>query len=604
MKKNLLLHTLIVSTALVTGCAVNQPSAQAPFAKVGMVKSSANSYLNQAAEASGDSRYHYQLLAVTSMLQNGDTNAAGQLLDRLGHVPLQGTQKTYFTILQAYYDVAMNEPALGANRLTALGSVSGFPTNIQILYYQVAYQAYSRSNQLAKSVIAQIKLTQFSLQETDSNQQLILLSHVWRNIQNLSLADIETYSNSNDVTVRAWFQLALIAKQDANHPSLLVSNIKNWQQANPNHPANQIIPTVTQLNAAQQVMQPQQIALLLPLQGPFADTGKAIRDGYMAAYAANPSANKASIKVYDTTKGDVATIYKQAIANGAQLVVGPLTKDNVSTIASTSINVPTIALNYTDRSPNNTQLIEFGFSPEQAASQAAEVAWHHGTSNILAMVPAGNWGQTVSQAFNSTFQAQGGTVLNTVTLAQRNPTSAVMQLLGLQDSIARAKEIEQLTGRRLNYTPSRRQDANGIFLAVPPVAAREIEPLFKFYFAGNLPVYSTSIIYSGMQDPMNNQDINGTYFTDLSWVLSNNPNVTNLRNVVQASSPDKFGSQNRFYALGADAYLLSQQFNRVLYLPSFAVNGVTGQLYLNGNQQIYCQLSVGQIQSGNAVLVR
>lgn len=605
MRARLLSKLLIVSGAvfMITSCASNNSIAQqAPFAKMGHVNRSASSYLNQAGQTNGDQRYQYQLLATTSMLQNGDANGARQLLVHLSKEPLQGAQKSYLAIMQAYYDVIMDRPDLAAQKLDTIGAVYALPHHTQILYDQVAYQAYGRTNRLAKSVIAQIKLAQFSGQQLSGDQQLFATAHVWRNLQNLSSDDLLSNANNSDPTVRGWFELALAARQHANQPDALVMAINHWHQTHPDHPANQIIPTGGQFTAATQAVQARQIALLLPLEGPFADTGKAIRDGFMTAYHTQGGANNPEIRVYDTTHGDIRTIYQQAVANGAELVIGPLTKNDVTRLATSGeVSVPTITLNYTDKPMNVPHLIQMGLSPQQAAEQVAQLAWHHGSNKVLSMTPEGAWGENIAKAFNAAFEAQGGKVIDATTFNQRNLSNQVPQLLGIRSSEGRAKQIEQLIGRRLDYMPHRRQDANGIFLVAAPVPAREIEPLFHFYFAGNLPVFSTSLIYNGYQDTMNNQDLNGTYFTDLPWIVSNSPDIVILRN--QVANQTNYRTNSRFYGLGVDAFRLSHLFNRLFYLPNFAVNGVTGRLYLDGNQQIYSQLATAQIRAGQAVMI-
>ena len=66
---------------------------------------------------------------------------------------------------------------------------------------------------------------------------------------------------------------------------------------------------------------------MVPLSGKLAVTGKAVRDGLFAAYfqAKELGAQLPEIRVYDTAKSkDFWSLYKQAILDGNELVIGPL----------------------------------------------------------------------------------------------------------------------------------------------------------------------------------------------------------------------------------------------------------------------------------------
>ena len=450
--------------------------------------------------------------------------------------------------------------------------------------------------QPAKNVVSQINYYQANSNNVSRNDKMMACAHLWRNIQNLSMTDINAYAQSADPAVRGWFALARFTRTHSNQPVALVNAIKTWQQLYPNHPANQILPNEASLNAAMAPLNIKQIALLLPLSGPFGQTGQAIQNGFMTAYNAKGGA-KPSVRTYDTNSSDVATLYQQAVKKGAELIIGPLTKEEVSRlISSGNINVPTIALNYTQGS-TPPQLIEFGLSPDQAALQAAQLTWRHGGNRILAIVPQGAWGDNVLQNFSAYLETKNGQVIDSRTFDQSNMQAQVATLLKVQDSSAKHSQTEHYVAA----LPQPRKDANGIFLVANPVAARQIEPLFRYYLAGNLPIYSTSLIYNGSQDPMNNQDLNGTYFVDLPWILSNDPDIVSLRKQAQARGGANYTVNSRFYGLGVDTFILGQLFNRAVYLPNVGISGVTGRLYIEDKQQVYTQLSTARFINGMAV---
>ena len=91
---------------------------------------------------------------------------------------------------------------------------------------------------------------------------------------------------------------------------------------------------------------PAQIALVLPLSGRQQAAGIAVRDGFLAALLQQDAIKRPLVNVYDSAEMGATTAYRRAIADGAQFVVGPLTKDEVTAIAvSGEMSVLTLALN-------------------------------------------------------------------------------------------------------------------------------------------------------------------------------------------------------------------------------------------------------------------
>ena len=89
--------------------------------------------------------------------------------------------------------------------------------------------------------------------------------------------------------------------------------------------------------------QPRHVALLLPLTGKLASAGKAVRDGFMAAYYSAQTAGQQTptVRVYNTDQADINAVYQTAVAAGAETVIGPLQTDLIQTLNSaTQLPVP------------------------------------------------------------------------------------------------------------------------------------------------------------------------------------------------------------------------------------------------------------------------
>lgn len=335
-----------------------------------------------------------------------------------------------------------------------------------------------------------------------------------------------------------------------------------------------------------------QVALLLPLHGAYAGPGKAIRDGFLAGYY-NTGRGNLNVKVYDTsTSNNINKLYAQAIADGAQMVVGPLAKDDVANLMSHGdITVPTIALNYVNSNNPPNLFFEFGISPQNEATQVAAKANSAGLKNALVIAPQGSWGQSVVTSFTQQWQQSGGTVVGQLYYApnmdMRSAVSNLLQVTGGSGSAG---------------NPPRRNDFDSIFLVATPDMGRQIIPLLNYYYAGNVPVYSISMIYTGTQNVNYNRDMDGVTFDDIPWVFNSESSQLTQQNISQLW-PANYKNYIRLYALGLDAFSLVKNLKQLPMGSSSGIAGNTGNLYLAPNHWIMQSFIWGKFKNGQAVQI-
>ncbi|MBU2545949.1 MAG: penicillin-binding protein activator [Gammaproteobacteria bacterium] len=344
------------------------------------------------------------------------------------------------------------------------------------------------------------------------------------------------------------------------------------------------------------------IALLVPLHGPFASQGEAIRDGFMTAYF-NAKPTGMTVKIYDTGQSDdIGTLYTEAIQEGTQLIVGPVSKANVEKLVqNTSLSVPTLALNYLPNDVSAPQnLIQFGLSPNQEATQLALYMHKRNIQRVLILSPDNDWGHEVTQTFANTWQQLGGQIAVQVAFDQHNLAETIKNALLIDQSEDRIQSIVKILNKKIRAIPYRRKDIDGIFLLATPAQSRQILPLLNYYFAGNVPTFSISTAYTGIPAPSKNNDLNRLYITDMPWVISPDPEIVTLRNKIKTLWPSAYRKNNRLYAVGMDAFLISQHLPQLIMTPDAALNGLTGQLTINDQQQIVRTLSIAQFRKGIA----
>lgn len=417
-------------------------------------------------------------------------------------------------------------------------------------------------------------------------------TQVWHHLIQQSSAKLsELQQTDKSESERAWIELALVAKRHSTHTTQLAQQLIAWRERYPQHPANALLPNNEALLSLENSQQPQHIAVLIPEQGKLSKAGQAIKEGFLNAYYAHLQNNeKQTVKFYDTTKSPhIASVYQQAILDGADTIVGPLSKVNVQELSSVgSITAPTLALNYTDNQTTlPRQFYEFGLLPEDEATQIAARAKAAGYKRAIVIAPQNTWGHRLVTALAMHWEHGGGQIQETWFFSKQSDFNVEVANL-LQSTPVTKQSSHQKSRAVSDSTTQRRQDFDVIFIFAQPQDGRAIIPLLKFYYAGHTPIYASSSIYTNNHHLETNTDLDGVTVCDIPW---------NTRTTRQHPDPVQ---DDRLYALGQDAYLLSQNLQRLNQLPRFPVYASTGALVLTKQQQIHRHLPCTTIINGQA----
>ncbi|MGH8716077.1 MAG: penicillin-binding protein activator, partial [Burkholderiales bacterium] len=138
--------------------------------------------------------------------------------------------------------------------------------------------------------------------------------------------------------------------------------------------------------------------------------------------------------------------------------------------------------------------------------------------------------------------------------------------------------------------------ADMIFLALDAKKARQVRP----YIDLNVSIYATSQIFSGNGQGTMNLDLNGIRFVDMPWLLqSDHPAVMIYPRPKNAVIIDL----ERLYALGIDAFRITQDLSAIGPYSGYVLDGVTGQISLNPNRQFVRKLTPAIFYQGQAVVL-
>lgn len=581
--------SLFIVFLVLLGCNLSV-SAPEPGVPTTYYTQSVADYLQKASIAQSPSEIaYYRIQAAGRALLDGQTEEAKSYLALTDGVALPPKQQAEKAILEA--KIAANEGNYQevVNNLATISQPAKLPPELARSYYQLASVAHQGlgQNEAYCQDLMQLGTLLPSDQVMAVRRTTLLCLEA---LPNDTLQRMASQSSSSEV--QGWIVIAQLNKNTVDGGQAFQDAYQQWLQQYPNHPANILFTAATgDVTAAADratttaTVDSSRIALLLPTTGSAASAGKAVRDGFMAAYYSHPSGH--SVKLYDTNGADIAAVYSRAVADGATMVVGPLMKAEVSRLADAGISVPTLVLNNIPTQGSKRNFYQFALSPNDEALQAAQRAYTKGYTKALVIAPADNWGQGVANSFVTQFTRLGGEVRESVAYTNSTPLDSTIKN-ALQAKSPNAKNNDQAT-------PDRRQDIDLIFLVATPDKARTIKPLLNFYYANTIPVYATSIIYNGVRDPFRNQDLNGIQFCTLPWYVSNSSAVA----VAKANAANMTATTTGLYAFGYDAYNMATNFNQL----ANGYSGATGVLYLRPNQQVYRQGVWAQFRNGEAVLI-
>ena len=450
-------------------------------------------------------------------------------------------------------------------------------------------------------------MTLILLAQTDNTADAQQIhDRVWSLLEQVPDSELSSASaEAIGYEAQGWLELASLVRTPDAGIDEQGRIIRGWQNNWPGHPAAQVLPSELKLIATLAESRPEKIALALPLEGPLATAGKAIRDGFLAAYYLDDSADRGEtdIRIFNTAGTPFSDLYQQLSEQDIDLIVGPLEKEALAGLGSmNTLPVPALGLNYLPAGTMPAEgLYQFGLSAEDEARQIADRLAAEQLRQVLVLIPGGEWGDRVEAALLKRMASNEGGALDIERFYREDNLRAVTaDLLGITVSRDRAIQVERTIGMDVEFEPRRRQDADAIVMVAEPTVARQFKPLFAFYFGGDLPVYSPSIIYEGTPAPSRDRDLNGVIFTDIPWVLGDD---NELRTRATENLSGTRGQPGRLFAMGADAWHLSKRLPLLRQVENASISGQTGVLTMTPEGSIHREQLWAQFRNGVPELI-
>lgn len=535
--------------------------------------------------------------AVDKLIGSGRLKAAGELLNQVDVTGMAPVLRVRKQLLQAEIDFQRDEldRALRfVNRSLDTGNVD--PTYIsRSLDLKARIELLQkRPLEAAKAWIRRDNYLAESGTIADNN------ARIWYALGHLNELDLQLAGQAGaEPTLRGWLDLAILFLEFGGDRQALRTTVTRWSNANRAHPAAEF---ATALLGPQRAPGIRQVALLLPLSSNYGSAARTVYNGFEAAHRGDSDPARPQLIFYDVggEPALAANYTGVAASEGADVIVGPLGKAAVTALLDARLPPkPMVLLGSVsaDRSvPADTY--QFDLSPEPEAQQVAEFMYVSGHRRVAALYPDDEWGQRVYDAFVEHWRKLGGTLAEGRAFERSadDHTSAIKNLFNLTESETRQALLEAGTGLNLDFDPRRRQDIDALFMAARPDEARLLKPQIDFFQGLDLPVYSTSHVYSGAPNAVKDTDLDGVMFPDMPWVLRNTARINSLRSkLIEAGFSD---AREELFAFGYDAYQLALLATNPQTARAEPVQGLTGELIVADNGRVHRRLAWAEFKNG------
>ncbi|MFU2047478.1 penicillin-binding protein activator [Avibacterium gallinarum] len=524
-------------------------------------------YINQIQRTQNlEDQQTYKLLAARVLVRENKIPQAQAMLAELND--LNEEQLLDKAIIEAHIAAVKGNNKAADTRLKAIDLALLSPSQ-KARYYEVVARVAKNRNQIMNAVKARIQIDSLL---TDTQRKQENNDRTWALLRNANRGLINNTSAEGSAALGGWLALTKAYNDNLNHPAQLSQALQSWKAAYPRHSASYLFPTELQGLFNFQQTQLNQVALLLPLSGDAQIIGSTIKRGFDDARGGSDI----QVKVFDTLATPVESIIEQAKLEGISTVVGPLLKQNVDKLTNRpdllqGLNV--LTLNSTANSRAIGQLCYYGLAPEDEAESAANRIWDQGIQNPFIIVPQSDLGRRTASAFNTRWQQLSGTDANIKFYNSADDITYTLQS-GLNQNI------------QALYIVATNNQLSDIKMAIDNSNI-------------NLKLFASSRSNSSNNTPEYRLLMNGLEFSDIPFFKD--VDSAQYKKVAGFTNGDY--SLMRLYAMGADAWLLINQFNELRQVPGFNINGLTGKLSAGPNCNIERDMTWYQYQNASVVVL-
>jgi outer membrane PBP1 activator LpoA protein len=573
------LISIVLTLSLVAGCATlgttddadNQAAASAEaIYDSGEFRAAAQAFVDLARSDPGG-RHHYRLRAAEALREEGDLAAAQQQLVEVKRKKLRADDAARYDLLDAEIALVNGDAAHSLSLLSTTDP--SLPPALALRRLELMARAQAAAGDAFGAAATRAQFDR-NLEGADREHNRAQILETLGSIDTAALKQRALALDPSD-PLRPWIERTL-RKQGMALPLATLR---------PSRPVGTVQAGADDDGSREGYRPSRHVALLLPIGGPLKTAAAAVRDGFFAAFFGDRSSTsdeRGEVKIYDSgnTADEAFAAYQRAVAEGADRVVGPLTREAVGLLFEQGrLPVPLLALNQSDNGATPPPgSISFGLLPDAEGAQAAEHMVELGLREAVVIAATDDWAERATLAFRAQYESLGGVITGEGRLrdGEVNLSALIHQTIG---AVAPA-------------------GGAGVFISMRPQQARLLLPQLKL--AGvTRPVFATSHVYSGSVNPGLDRDLDGLEFCDAPWLFDATAGLP-PRDEIARSVETARGAGARLFALGLDAYSLLPYMDWLGTHPDSYLPGATGQLAADSFGRVHRLLTWARFENGVA----
>ena len=583
------LSTATIVLLLLSGCS-QSPKKGSPYQKLSLSavekqtfvsKEDLDTLFMQTRYAESHERNPLYITISRRLTQNSQYTLAQILLDKTSDMSTDEQEEQL--LLLAQQNLNLRRFSHAYRNLQKLQNLSA---SHSLRYHMLLSWYYYEQGSYSSYLIELENARQIAATEKPELQHALVLTS-WRSLQLAKPEQIQQLSAHPSPMLQSWLALRSITDPTDNpdvlrSPESTMAKLKQWHIDNPYHPAG----TLLKLDHGEQEtpsthFSARKIGLMLPLTGKHQKAAQAIQKAVFTTYLHHRPRDQV-LTIYDSGQDNVQNLYQRAQREDhADAMIGPLTKaETDELIQGQNLSVPTLTLNRA--SYNQAQLTQYSLASSAETQQLVSNMMLGGYRHPIVLTDTTPSSNDISADFVQQFKAAGGLIADDIKL-ESNYNQGVSQALGTEQSRTRHQFMQSLTNEPVRMVLDKRHDIDSIFIAGELTNARQLIPMLKYHYSGNLPIFSTSSINKSA-NPHKNQDLGSALFFDIptSNEIKLSPKRTDLASKImhqfQTSDPSGFFESFRFYGLGVDAYLITQSNYLWKAVDGYLIFGVNGIL--------------------------
>ncbi|BBP42767.1 penicillin-binding protein activator [Thiosulfativibrio zosterae] len=454
-----------------------------------------------------------------------------------------------------------------ANRVTTEET----PAPTTQLSRQAMLQADIRDAQQANNWARWLNLSESLWQEVDASQQLAIEYQIYQTLKDLPQETLQALQAEALLTHNSdmldWLSFVEVQKRPKVWRNTGYEDLANF-----NSEGIFLQHLIPQLKLHQKaVLLPHKVAVLLPFKGPYAKISEQIRNGILKYQFAQ--APKLTLAFYDSSDvNEVLKTSKQALQDGADTILGPLTKEAIAEL-SNQIDPTQAKQIWALNTVNNTPFKQMGFGSSTEALQIVQQLSYRGHKSISLLTSDAASDSKLAEQIQQAWlllDENHQVTLNTFAEKRPNLRKALGDAINESQSQSRVNNLNWLLQEKLEFTPRPRQDLDALVVLSDAQTLAVFKPQMKF-FELSLPLYASSkLTPTHFSDTPPLKDLQGVIFPTMSVAIASNPSENRV--------------QTPFEAFGWDS--LQTLLKQDSFAPDLCLNtGKTGRLYFDEDTQ-------------------